>query len=300
MSRSLLSRLMLSLVGIAVAVTLGACSDPGKSSDPVASEKLGAPTMAARGMAAEAPAPASASQDAGAAATQRHIAIRHDLDVVVPAAQIEPVWKAVADACAKLDCEVVSSSVRKELPDQPGGAELEMRVNPKAAPQLLGQVEGSGRVASHNTRSEDLTAQVVDVEAHIRNRTEFRDSLRALLQQSGANRKLSDVLEIQQALTQTQAELDSHATQLKFLMQQTTRQLVQVSFRPEVTLIEGGAANPIWTALREAGRVMSRSVASMVTTAAAFLPWLLVAIPLFWGLRRVWLWRARRRAPADA
>ena len=175
-----------------------------------------------------------------------------------------------------------------------------MRVNPKDAPQLLGQLEGVGRVASHNTSSEDKTAQVVDVEAHIKNRTEFRDSLRALLQQPGANRKLSDVLEIQQTLSQTQAELDSHATQLKLLMQQTTRQHVRVSFRPEVTLTEGRAANPIWTALRDAGQVMADSVASLITLAAAFIPWLVVLVPLVWGLRRAWARRARRRAPPAA
>jgi hypothetical protein len=247
-----------------------------------------------------APAPMAAAAGGAEAVSPRHIAVSHALEVVVPAAQITEAWRAVSDTCAKLDCEVLSSSVRKELRDQPGGAELEMRVNPKDAPQLLGQIDGVGRVASHNTRSEDKTAQVVDVEAHIKNRTEFRDSLRALLQQPGANRKLSDVLEIQQTLSQTQAELDSHATQLKLLMQQTTRQHVQVAFRPEVTLIEGRAANPIWTALRDAGQVMADSVASLITLVAAFVPWLVLLVPLVWGLRRVWVWRARRRAPPTA
>jgi hypothetical protein len=33
-------------------------------------------------------------------------------------------------------------------------------------------------IVSQNTVSEDKTAEVIDVEARIRNRTEFRDSLR--------------------------------------------------------------------------------------------------------------------------
>ncbi|MGS5089092.1 DUF4349 domain-containing protein [Hydrogenophaga sp. A37] len=288
---------------IAVTLALGACGRQVESPAMPAPSRDTAPEMSAKMMAGErssaqlAPSPAAGG---GEALSQRHIAVSHALEVVVPAEQITEAWKAVADTCAKLDCEVVSSSVRKELRDQPGGAELEMRVNPKDAPQLLGQLEGVGRVASHNTSSEDKTAQVVDVEAHIKNRTEFRDSLRALLQQPGANRKLSDVLEIQQTLSQTQAELDSHATQLKLLMQQTTRQHMQVSFRPEVTLTEGRAANPIWTALRDAGRVMSDSVASLITLVAAFVPWLVVLVPLVWALRWAWAWRARRRAPPAA
>lgn len=283
---------------IAAALALGACSAKDEPQAVSAPARDAAPEMSAKMMApAPAPAPMAAAAGGGEAVSPRHIAVSHALEVVVPAAQITEAWKAVADTCARLDCEVVSSSVRKELRDQPGGAELEMRVNPKDAPQLLGQIDGVGRVASHNTSSEDKTAQVVDVEAHIKNRTEFRDSLRALLQQPGANRKLSDVLDIQQTLSQTQAELDSHATQLKLLMQQTTRQHVQVAFRPEVTLTEGRAANPIWTALRDAGRVMADSVASLITLVAAFVPWLVVLVPLVWGLRRAWAWRARRRAP---
>lgn len=282
---------------IAAALALSACSAKDEPQAVSAPARDAAPEMSAKMMA---PAPMAAAAGGAEAVVQRHIAVSHALEVVVPAAQITEAWKAVADTCAKLDCEVVSSSVRKELRDQPGGAELEMRVNPKDAPQLLGQIDGVGRVASHNTSSEDKTAQVVDVEAHIKNRTEFRDSLRALLQQPGANRKLSDVLAIQQTLSQTQAELDSHATQLKLLMQQTARQHVQVAFRPEVTLTEGRAANPIWTALRDAGQVMADSVASLITLVAAFVPWLVLLAPLAWGLRRVWAWRARRRAQPTA
>ncbi|UJW81028.1 DUF4349 domain-containing protein [Hydrogenophaga sp. SL48] len=284
---------------IAAALALGACSAKDEPQAVSAPTRDAAPEMSAK-MMAGAPAPMAAAAGGAEAVSPRHIAVSHALEVVVPAAQITEAWKAVADTCAKLDCEVVSSSVRKELRDQPGGAELEMRVNPKDAPQLLGQIDGVGRVASHNTSSEDKTAQVVDVEAHIKNRTEFRDSLRALLQQPGANRKLSDVLDIQQTLSQTQAELDSHATQLKLLMQQTTRQHVQVAFRPEVTLTEGRAANPIWTALRDAGQVMADSVASLITLVAAFIPWLVLLVPLGWALRRAWAWRARRRAPPAA
>ncbi|WP_168708570.1 DUF4349 domain-containing protein [Hydrogenophaga sp. PAMC20947] len=259
-----------------------------------------APAESLGKMMAEAPAALSAAMDQGGgdAVLQRHIAVRHALEVVLPADQIADAWKAVADTCAQLDCEVVSSSVRKALPDQPGGAELDMRVNPKDAPQLLGKLEAAGRVASHNTSSEDKTAQVVDVEAHIKNRTEFRDSLRALLVQAGASRKLSDVLEVQQALSQTQAELDSQATQLKLLMQQTTQQNVQVSFRPEVSLVQGRAANPIWSAVRGAGRVMSDSVAELITLLAILLPWFLVLLPVAWISRRLWVRRVRSRKPS--
>ncbi len=241
------------------------------------------------------PASPSMEQSEAQSPVQKHIAVRHDIDIVLPADRIEAAWKAVGDQCAKLDCEVLNASLQRELHDQPGSAELQMRVVPKDLAALLGTVEGQGRVAGHHTGSEDKTAQVIDVEAHIRNRTEFRDSLRALLKDNTGNRKLADVLEIQRTLSQTQAELDSYATQLKLLMQETTRQSVNVSFRPEVNLVDGGAANPIGQALREAGGVMSYSVAGIITAVAALLPLLVIGLPLLWLLWRAWRWLRRPR-----
>ena len=241
-------------------------------------------------------APADATADAE---QQRYIAVRHALKVVVPVDRLADAWSAVSDQCAKLDCVVLSSSLQRELPTQPPGAELEMRVAPKDLPALLGSVNGAGEVASHATTSEDKTAQVVDVEAHIKNRTEFRDSLRGLLQSADHKRPLADVLEIQRTLSQTQAELDSFATQLKLLQQETQRQYVAVSFVPKRSLASGGAANPVWRALTDAGEVMSSSLAGVITFFAAALPWLIVGLPVLWLLR--WFkrrWSNRRAAKA--
>ena len=281
---------------LSLALLLTACGESGAPAREAA--MAGDAAEMAKSVAAPAPmamAPPAPAEVGVQAPAQKHIAVRHDIDVVLPADRIEAVWKVVGEQCAKLDCEVLNSSLRRELRDQPGGAELQMRVAPKDLVALLGTVEGQGRVAAHNTGSEDKTAQVIDVEAHIRNRTEFRDSLRALLKDNTGSRKLADVLEIQRTLSQTQAELDSHATQLKLLMQETQRQAVNVNFRPEVSLVDGGAANPIGNALRDAGRVMSHSVANIITALAALLPLLAIGLPLFWLALRAWRWLRRSR-----
>ena len=286
---------------LSLALLLTACGEsvsPQREAAMAGDAAVTAKMAAAPAPMAMAPAAPDAPAPAGGA-VQKHIAVRHDIDVVLAADRIEAAWKAVGEQCAKLDCEVLNSSLRRELRDQPGGAELQMRVAPKDLAALLGTVEGQGRVAAHNTGSEDKTAQVVDVEAHIRNRTEFRDSLRALLKKNTANRKLSEMLEIQRTLSQTQAELDSDATQLKLLMQETTRQAVSVNFLPEVSLVDGGAANPIGNALRDAGQVMSHSVAGIITTVAALLPVLVIGLPLFWLLLRAWRWLRRSRKAAN-
>ncbi len=280
---------------LVMAGLLSACGKP-VSGEAAALAELAPARMAAPAMARARAEMAPADSALAADAQPRYIAVRHSLSVLVAVERLAEAWDAVRAQCAQLDCVVLSSSLQRELPTQAPGAELEMRVVPKDLAALLGSVNGVGEVASHATSSEDKTAQVVDVQAHIKNRTEFRDSLRGLLQSVDRKRPLADVLEIQRTLSQTQAELDSFATQLKLLQQETQRQFVTVSFLPKRTLATGGVANPVWRALSEASEVMSESLASVITFLAAALPWAIMGLPLL-GLL---LWLKRRRLSRQA
>lgn len=127
---------------------------------------------------AAAAAPETSAQDEMA---QRFLAVRQELNVEVPQAQLADAWGQVRDLCATLRCELLSASLLRETPQQPGNAMLEMRVAPADVQRLLGTLAGVATIVSQNTISEDKTAEVIDVEARIRNRTEFRDSLRLML-----------------------------------------------------------------------------------------------------------------------
>ncbi|CAB5714676.1 Uncharacterised protein [Delftia tsuruhatensis] len=244
------------------------------------------------------------AQDAAAAppakdeVAQRYLAVRQELNVEVPQARLADAWGQVRDQCATLRCELLSASLLRETPQQPGHAQLEMRVAPADVDRLLGTLAGVASIVSQNTLSEDKTAEVIDVEARIRNRTEFRDSLRLMLRDTTTKRTMSDLLEIQRTLSDTQAELDAMAAQRKVLEQQTSKQHIQIQFSPTRTLVQGGSSySPIGRALREAGDVLAESVAALITFAAAVLPWLLlVVLPLGWITRVLWRRRRARKA----
>lgn len=240
------------------------------------------------------------AEDAAAAAPaqdetlQRFLAVRQELNVEVPQAQLADAWGQVRDLCATLRCELLSASLLRETPQQPGNAMLEMRVAPADVQRLLGTLAGVATIVSQNTISEDKTAEVIDVEARIRNRTEFRDSLRLMLRDTTTKRTMSDLLEIQRTLSDTQAELDAMAAQRKVLEQQTSKQHIQIQFTPTRALVQGGTSySPIGRALRDAGHVLGESMGALITFVAAVLPWLvLVVLPVGWMLRA--LWRRRR------
>jgi hypothetical protein len=289
------------LLILAAALALGGCNrNGGETAAVTAAEPGGAAyggVMRMKKMEAEsAPAPASppAADQAQGAPLQRYLAVRQDLNVEVPPEQLADAWGKVRDLCGTLQCELLSSSLLRETPQQPGNAMLEMRVAPADVDKLLNGLAGVAKVVSQNTTSEDKTAEVIDVEARIKNRIEFRDSLRLMLRDTVTKRTMADLLAIQRTLSDTQAELDAIATQRKVLEQQTSKQHIQIQFTPSRTLVQSGRSyNPMMRALREAGSVLAESVGVLITFLAAVLPWLLlVGLPLAWLVRV--LWRRRR------
>ena len=280
-------------------LTLGCSRNETSQPSPVAVPAAAPAAVAKKG--ADAPRERRVNLDATAAPpggepqAPRFLAVRHELSAEVASDQLPAAWTVVRDLCGTLRCEMLSSALQRETPQQPGHASLEMRVLPADVDALLGGLAGVAQVVSHNTTSEDKTAEVIDVEAHIRNRTEFRDSLRAMLADTKTKRDLGDILSIQSTLADTQAQLDSSATQRKVLEQQTGKQHLTIQFTPKRALVGGTSYSPIRSALRNAGAALAESVGALITFVAVALPWLLLAFPLVWVVRVLW---RRRRARA--
>lgn len=295
------ARAHLAVLALAAAFSLAGCGREqaavlAEPAPPPAAVERAAPERAG-GMAMKESAAASADEMRQDAPLQRFLAVRHAFRVELPPEQLADAWGRMRDLCGTLRCELLSASLLRETPQQPGSAMLELRVEPADLDRLLGGLAGVAEVVSHTTTSEDKTAEVIDVEARIRNRTEFRDSLRAMLRDTVTKRTMADLLAIQRTLSDTQAELDAIATQRKQLAQQTGRQHIQIEFAPKRALVAGGGDgySPMRHALRNAGAVLAESVGALITFAAAALPWLvLVLLPLAWLARRLW----RRRAKA--
>ena len=73
---------------------------------------------------------------------------------------------------------------------------------------------------------------------------------------------------------------------------------VDSTFHARGSVVGTGGFAPIASAWRESGSVLSESVASLMTVTAALIPWVLVAVPVFWVLRRVFR-RLFRKRPAS-
>jgi len=228
-------------------------------------------------------------------AAPRFVAIRHKLEIVEASSGLGKSIEAVVAFCGTIQCELLSSSVTNETAVTSPSGSLAARVAPPDLNKLLDFVGKQGKIAQHATESEDKTAAVIDVEAKLKNQTDFRDSLRRMLTKPGVS--VADLLQIQEKLAEAQAEIDSEAMQRKILANETEKVYVEIAFHAEQRSVSRGAFASVGEALRDFGEVLGDSLAALITAVAAILPWLIVIVPGLWFLiKTARRFRERRRA----
>ncbi|HMI54021.1 MAG TPA: DUF4349 domain-containing protein [Candidatus Saccharimonadales bacterium] len=226
-------------------------------------------------------------------AAGKYLAVKHQLTLVGSEAQVGKSLEAVVGFCGSIRCEVLSSSVANKTEGAIAAGSVSVRVAPLDLSKFLEFVGKQGAISQHSTETADKTTQVLDLEAKLKNQTEFRDNLRRMMARPGVT--VADLLQIQQKLTDTQSELDSEAAQRAALANETEKVEVEIEFRAEGVARRGSAWSPLGRALEEAGREFALSLAALITVVVAVIPWLIVIVPGGWlvvrGSRN---WRRRR------
>jgi hypothetical protein len=170
---------------------------------------------------------------------------------------------------------------------------------------LRGLTGSGGKVVAENTNAVEVTGAVVDLEARIKN---LRASEAALQGISSRATRISDVLEVENQLTNVRGQIEQLSAQLKQLDDQASYATLTATFTTPVVAVQAAAER--W----EPARVVDEATASLVdilqslTTAGiwfaiVWLPMLLLlgaitALVVF-VLRRLGVIRIGRR-PGDA
>lgn len=246
-------------------------------------------------MAEPAPAPMmdqAAEQSTPAPAAPKYLAERQFWVFELPEKEIEARWQAHMNLC-RADCEVLNAALNKSA-HAPVTAHLQIRVGRASAARLLTAMTGP-EVTERRVEREDKTLQVVDTEARLKNLAELRDRLRVLLaNRSGA---LKDILETERELARVQGDLDSMTAQRLTLANETEKILLFADYRPEPSIGETGAMQPLVEAWRNAGRAFAESLSAALLFIVQALPWLVIVLPAIWGswrlIRRLFDWRRK-------
>ncbi len=257
---------------------------------------------AAAEMAGAAPAADSAMKmmpeaPASAATPGPQIAYSYGLSYRLPAASIAKAQSAhiaMCDALGAAHCRVTGQN-RSDPDGGYASGSLTLQVNAAQARAFADRMDAAiakadGKPAGRSLAAEDLSKQIIDVEARIAAKQALATRLLELLKRRDA--KVSDLVEAERAYAQTQEELDAARSTMEEFSSRVRMSSITADYQ---AVAPGGAAasRPIVDALSSASRTFGHSIAILISFAVAAIPWVALALATLWVVRRL---LKRRRA----
>jgi hypothetical protein len=188
---------------------------------------------------------------------------------------------------------IASSSVQSDGDSE--YATVTYRIPAERWDEALAALRGVGtRVLTESTDSEDVTAQVVDIDARIENLRATEAALQEIMERAGT---IPNVLEVQRELTSVRSEIESLTAQRELLANRAALATLEVTFGVPIvatTVATGGwdLAQEIDNALAALVRVGQGLTSVAVWVLIVILPVLLpIALLVFIAirLRRRWV-----------
>jgi hypothetical protein len=160
---------------------------------------------------------------------------------------------------------------------------LEVRIPVKAFDALLADIENVGTLLNRNTNSEDVTMQVVDLEARIKSMMLEEQAYQRILLQA---KKIPDVLQVQQRLTEIRGQIESMQAQYKTLREQVAYSTVNITLQQSAAFVSD-VQDKGWLGETWAGAVSALKAGGKATMQIVI--WLFVMSP-FWLVPLLILW----------
>jgi hypothetical protein len=169
-----------------------------------------------------------------------------------------------------------------------------MRVPADEFPRALDALRNLGRVRVDNSNTDDVTRSYNDLTIRLAVKRDLVTRLRGLLVNRTA--KLSDLIEVERELARAITELEQMEGERRFMDNQIAMSTIHVSFYHAPIAGPGGVLDPVTVALRDALKVLGRSLATIISATVFIIPWV-VLVAVLW---LVWRFRRRRVAAAAA
>jgi hypothetical protein len=188
------------------------------------------------------------------------------------------------------DGTVTSQALPLAPPSQASGeaAIMELRVPSASYDAVFTQLGSLGTVLARERSSQDVTGQVVDLDARIASEKASLDRLNTLMKQAGS---LNDMITLEQAVTQRESDLNSLESQIASLRGQVAMSTVTLEFfqtaappaaKPKPSGAWGAAGHALgagWHGLYLVGR-------GLLVAISASLPFLVLLALLGFGIYR--------------
>jgi Domain of unknown function (DUF4349) len=277
-------------VAFAAAVFLmSGCSGGAGDDSGVAGDGNSGGESAAEGASRDDPAAAEGQDEESSSADTQPVVLldpstREIIYIVDLTVEVDDVVAAVRRAS-----EMATSSsgfVASETIEGTDSASITLRVPTEAHSDTVTRLESLGEVRNRVRTAEDVTEEVVDVEARIASQRRSIERIRALLDQAA---DVDDVVRIESELATREAELDSLLLRQEELAKLTALATVTVTFiafgnaddDADVGFVSGLRAG--WNALVDAAKVTMAILGALLPFAIVVAA---VGVPAWWALRR--------------
>ena len=158
-------------------------------------------------------------------------------------------------------------------------ASMELRVPQNRLDPTLEQLAAIGTVQSQSVSAEDVSTQLVDFEARLRNERKSEQMLLKIMERSGS---IGDVLKVSQELSKTRANIEQLEAQFKRLQAQVAYSTINVHL--EAATIGIPPQRTLGTQLQDAWSQSTRAVGGFTTGLLALGIWLIAFSPYWLGL----------------
>lgn len=279
-------RPLLPLALAAALLTSAGCSRPASSG--------GEPAAPPAALAQAASKAAAGGVPVGPAAPQ--LAYAYAVTLEAPGSRVPALLsrhEAACRAAGAAACQVLGAE-RSTREDGSLHAQLTLRAEPgwlqRFRDGLAAEARGAGgRVAATRVTTEDLTRSLVDTEAALRAKDLLATRLEALL--ASRPGKVSELLEVEEALARTRGEIDAGRSELAVMRTRVATSELKLDYDSRPGAGDAGVWRPVAEAVRGAAGLFAWSVAALISLVAALIPFAAL------GALIAWLIRARRRHP---
>ena len=200
---------------------------------------------------------------------------RASIDLVVDS--VDDALAAISELVGQFDGDLLS--LNESTPNFEGdrhAASLQLRVPQARLDEALAQLGQLGTLQSQSISAEDVSTQIVDYDARLRNLRQGEAAVLALFERSG---RLSDVLEVTRELGTIRQQIEQTEARLTYLQNQVAYSQISINLETELAAVP--RERSLATQLQEAWQQSTHSLGVLTVSLLEGGIWLVVYSP-YW------------------
>lgn len=221
-------------------------------------------------------------------ASNPFLALEHYFRIEQPEDSIRERFEATVKQCGQPDfygCTLIDASLNED--DYYVSASIQVRIRNEGVSPLVATAAEDGEITSQNSRAEDLTEAVMDVDKRLEMLRSYRERLQALEARAGDD--VESLIKVSSELARVQSEIEQVQGNREHLQKRLDLDLLNIQLYADS---QDDFLAPITQAFDRFLYHLASGTSSIVTAIAWTLPWLLALFLVFFAFR---LLRRRRK-----